>query len=352
MKRIAIVAHGLDDGGAERVAALLANQFLHMGNEVLFVAAYSPKREYVLDEGIEYTYIETSKKNRYCKMLDRAKKIEHAVASYRADVVVSFIINEMIICNIRKTAPIIYSLRIDPARVTKKFLNRVLCIYSYKRAKRVAFQTEDAKNFFPSPIREKGVVIGNPLTPNLPCWKDNEHDQTIITACRLTKQKNLKMLIGAFARAHERFPDYTLKIYGRGPLQEELERYSEELEISDCVVFPGYSKDIHNVMAQSAVFALTSDYEGLSNSMLEALAIGIPTICTDCPPGGAAEYIRNGVNGLLVPIRDVEALYQGFCKLLSDEDFCRNISKESVKIREKLSVQGIIEKWSRLLDEE
>ena len=111
-----------------------------------------------------------------------------------------------------------------------------------------------------------------------------------------------------------------------------------------------YSNIIHEEMKKASVFALTSDYEGISNSMLEAIAIGVPTVCTDCPVGGAKMAIKNNERGILVPVGDTEKLYNALKKLLYDEAFCKALSKKEMTIREELDEQTVCRKWERLME--
>lgn len=347
--KVVVVAHGLSNGGAERVAALIANDYAKNENEVLFIAVYSDKKEYILDDRIKYIYINEQQSNRAIKLLMRSYKINEAIKEFKADVVVSFIINEMLLCNILKTAPIIYSLRNDPTHLLSSRLNKLICIFSYKRAKNIVFQTPGAREYFKESIQQKGVIIPNPLTENLPYWDADKSEKVIITACRLNKQKNLKMLIKAFSLFHENNKEYVLKIYGKGNELDNLKKYAKECGIESCTFFPGHSSNIHSIMARSAIFALTSDFEGLSNSMLEALAIGIPTVCTDCPPGGAALYIEDGINGMLVPVGDSYMLYEKFCLMGKDVRLCKEMSKKEIEIRHKLSKENVLQKWERII---
>lgn len=349
MKKIAIISHGLSDGGAERVAALLANNFAKQGENVTFIAVYSSEREYELNHNIKYKYIEVSCKNKILRMLKRAKLVNKEIEKIKPDIIISFIINEVIITNIKSKYPIIYSLRIDPNIVMKKYINKKLCKFSYKRARNIVFQTPDAMSFFDKKIRRKGIIIGNPLTPHLPYWKDSIHKKRIITACRLTPQKNLKMLIDAFNEFYKKHADYILEIYGKGELKEQLQKYCFDLGIEKNVFFPGHSKEIHKIMAESSIFALTSDFEGLSNSMLEALAIGIPTICTDCPPGGAKMYINNNENGFLVKVGDTKDLVEKFNLLADKKELSTSFSDESIKIRDELNEEKVLSKWNEII---
>lgn len=270
---------------------------------------------------------------------------------FGADIAVSFLEKDAIVSNLRKTVPLVYSLRCDPANNTRNLALKAITFFSYRRAKRIVFQTQGAMDFFPEDIRKRGIIIPNPLTRKLPYWDPHNHEKRIITACRLTAQKNLPMLIRAFAIFYANHPDYQLEIYGNGPLCEALQGLCRELTIQDAVYFPGHSPEIHSIMATSAAFVLSSDFEGLSNSMLEALAIGIPTICTDCAPGGAREYITDGANGFLVPVGDVAALAEKMEWLISDPALCKRMSWQATQVRQKLNPDVILSHWEQVLEE-
>ena len=347
--RIAIVAHGLSDGGAERVASLVANHYAQMGHDVLYIAAYSPERVYMLREDITYVYVGGDFTNKLSRMFFRSRSIDRELRRFRAEIAVSFIRNESVYSTLRKTVPFVYSLRIDPAQVCASKIDRLGCLLAFNGARKVVFQTPDARDFFDERIRKKGLVIPNPLTRNLPVWDAEACEKTVITACRLNEQKNLPMLISGFAQFHTQFPDYTLRIYGHGELLEELKAFAKECGVEACVEFPGYARNIHEIMAHSGIFALTSDYEGLSNSMLEALAIGVPTVCTDCPPGGAKLYIEDGVSGMLIPVGDREELTKRLCRMADDRELCRKMSENARKIREELDVDQVLKQWEDVL---
>ena len=129
MKKVAIVAQGLGDGGAERVASILANG-LSKYYTVLFVAAYSSDKEYVLNDHVQYTYIDVSAKNGIERLEKRNKRIKKVIKEFGADVIISFVINELLYCNLSNIAPIIYSLRIDPAKVLKQRIKGKMSLIS------------------------------------------------------------------------------------------------------------------------------------------------------------------------------------------------------------------------------
>ena len=102
-------------------------------------------------------------------------------------------------------------------------------------------------------------------------------------------------------------------------------------------------------MNSSAIFVSSSDYEGISNSMLEALGMGVPTICTDCPIGGAREMISDGENGILVPVGDDNTLYLAMKKIIENPDFANKISNNAVRIRDQYPVRKIAEEWLKYI---
>lgn len=348
-KKVAIVAHGAGNGGAGRASSILANQLSRQGYQVMYIAFLYTQVDYDVDSRIQYVKLDKKHKKNSFVLLEKNVKICKSIMNFQPDVVISFMANMMLFTSICTNLPIIYSLRNDPNMTSNSFRGRTLRNFLYKRAKNIVFQTPGARDYFSDAIKRKGVVIGNPLTYGLPYWKDYVHEKVVVTACRLDKQKNIPMLLMGFSEFVAIHPEYRLKICGDGPLKESLIQKSKELKIDDKVDFLGFCDNVSGIMVASSIFALTSDFEGLSNSMLEALAIGIPTVCTDCTPGGAALYINNGENGILVPVGDSKSLCQAFCRLAENDRMCLQMSTEAVKIRELLSAEKITEEWKRLI---
>jgi len=347
MKKIAFIAHGLGIGGAQRVAALLANEFAKNGYDVSYIVTRSEERVYLLDSRVKLI----------CKVprkgiLAPIKKnfiTYKEVRNYNPDVIISFLTNEMVLCGNLIKCPQIYTLRNDPNNDMNTFFRRNIRNRLYKKATAVVFQTEGAKRYFSKDIQDKGYVIGNPLTENLPYWSEEGHSKRIITACRLDEQKNVQLLIKAFSRFVKAHPEYKLQICGKGPLEQRLKKLCAEFNITDCVEFLGFRKDVHELMIRAEMFVLSSNYEGISNSMLEALAMGVPTVCTDSPPGGAAQYIKNGENGILIPVGDEEALLNAMEMISGDKTLMKKYSNNAIKIRKTLKIDAIYDKWEKII---
>lgn len=242
---------------------------------------------------------------------------------------------------------LIISERNDPNKIGR--IQRIFVKHLYNNAKKLVCQTDDAKKWFPKKIQEKTVVIPNPIKPNLPTPWEGERRKEIVNFCRLTKQKNLKLLIDAFEQIHKEYNDYRLTIYGEGSERVELEDYIKKRGLENCAKIMHSEISIHDKIIKSKMFVSSSDYEGLSNSMLEAMAIGLPVICTDCPCGGAKMIINNNKNGILVPVGDINELYKAMKKVIEDKEFARAISKKSVEIRNRLDKNIICDRWIKLM---
>ena len=166
--------------------------------------------------------------------------------------------------------------------------------------------------------------------------------------CRLIPPKNIPLLIDSFKEFRKEYPEFSLHIYGEGPLRNELQSCIDDQGLLNYVILHPNEKKVLDTVKDASRFVSSSSYEGLSNSMLEAMAIGLPTICTDCPCGGAKMMIQDGVNGLLVPNEDKDALAQAMIKVAEDKSLAVKLSKNAVKIRETLSISKIAQLWESL----
>ena len=216
------------------------------------------------------------------------------------------------------------------------------------------FQTESERDFFDGYLK-KAFVINNPVKENLPAPYRGERRNIAVNYCRVAEQKNLKLLIDAFMLFTQTHSDYTLEIYGNTVIKAEedllnqLKDYVKSINAQQFIKFLEPRADIHNIVRDYAMFVSSSDFEGLSNSMIEALAIGLPCVCTDCLGGGAREMITDGENGLLVPMNDVDTLANAMCHIVEDKELSDKCSHNASKVRETHAVEAIAEKWLEII---
>ena len=250
---------------------------------------------------------------------------------------------------------VIISERADPNRLMKKRYGKPFIEKYYTRADAAVFQTEDAKSVYPEAISKKGTVIFNPLKDNLPQPYHGERNKNITTFCRISNQKNLPLLVEAFSQVHSKHPEYTLRIIGDAPNEDgrevlqAIDQQLDKLNLKESVKLEPFMKNVHEAVIKDCMYVNSSDYEGISNAMLEAMAIGMPVVCTDCPIGGAKATITDGENGLLVPIQNAEALASAMNRMIEDNELADKLSHNASQIREELSLDKITEKWMQLL---
>jgi hypothetical protein len=181
---------------------------------------------------------------------------------------------------------------------------------------------------------------------NLPLPWPNDGLPVVLGAGRLDRQKAFHVLIEASALVFKRLPA-RLAILGDGGERPRLERLAATLGIADRVFLPGYVENPFPAMRAASVFVLSSAYEGFGNVLLEAMACGCPVVSTDCP-SGPGEIIRDGENGLLVPMDDPEALAGAIHRVLTDETLRRRLIQGGLKRLEAFAVPAMVEGYERV----
>ena len=352
MKKIMFIAQGISDGGSEKVASILSNYFVNNGYAVKYVCFYNSNTEYILDNKIEIVNVNKStSKNSLKRELMRNRLLRYEINEYQPTIIISFInIMALLLFQIRGI-PVVYSLRNNPFKIEKRKFLFFLKKIQFTFAKGVVFQSESARKCFNKKIQNHSVVFPNPINVrNLPYWDIKNRNNAFVTLCRLNKQKNIPLLVNSFVRFHEKNNQFILEIYGQGELQENISQLISFHKAQDYIFLKGRTSNPEEVLSKSFAFCLSSDYEGLSNSMLEALAIGIPCICTDCPPGSAKEYIIDGYNGYLTTVGDEDSFIYKMNLLVSNQNDLAIIHKNSILIRELIDSEVICKKWVNLIE--
>ena len=349
--KILFVNSRLSDGGAERVMTLLANEFANHYDVSMILVREKREEIYQLDSRIEKIQLEYGNSGTIRRQLKRVLYVRKYIREIDPNLVISFVedINVVtLLACIGLNKKIIVSERCNPKSnigFVGTFVRSFIQKFIYLLADKVIFQTEYAKSCFSLKIQKRSVVIPNPVNPEIPEPYTGMRNKEIVAVGRYEKQKNFPMLIEAFAKFVKEHLDYKLTIYGEGPLRSEYKLLLNELGISEKVNLAGYVSDVNNKMKSAMMYVSSSDYEGISNSMIEALAMGVPTICTDCPVGGARMMINDGKNGLLTPVGDVESLYEAMSKVADDEKLTQVLAENAIKIRENYSIEKIFKMW-------
>lgn len=169
---------------------------------------------------------------------------------------------------------------------------------------------------FYNPVVTPALHVQQRITPDDPWFREGE-PPVILGVGRLSEQKNFPMLIDAFARLRER-RRARLIILGQGPEQASLERQAVCTGYGADIAFPGFVENPFSYMSKAAVFALSSDWEGLPTALIEAMACGASVVSTDCP-SGPAEILENGALAPLIPPGDLPAFAQALETALDRE---------------------------------
>ena len=347
MKALFVTA-GMDGGGTERVIAVLANYMVQHGHDVTILMTVGEESVYELDNRIKLAGIGERTGGRIGKRVERIRKIRRYFREDKERVILSFGIETnlfSILAGLLLKNKILVSERNDPNRCSYPAIRNLL----YQFADGFVFQTKAAQQCFGRNIRKKSVVIANPVKDSLPEPFQGERRKRISAVGRLEPQKNHKLLISAFAEFYKTHPDYELFIYGKGELQRELQELAEQSGISSQVKFPGFAKNVPEQIKADAMYVLSSDYEGISNSLMEAMAIGMPVISTDCPIGGSALLIQSGVSGILTPVGDTKALTEAMCRIADEPEKAQKMAQRAQEIRETYSTSKICTQWMEFI---
>lgn len=362
MQKIAFHLNSLQQGGAERVVSNLANRFAKEGYEVVIATEWYGTDEFALDQKVRRVHVgltkEDENRSRISKMLRRIWYLRRFMKKEKPDVVVAFtrgVLYRALAAGIGTGIPVVISVRTDPVGHYDKKADKLRIPLLFPHAAGCVFQTEGAKAFFAPYLQENSRIILNPLNPKyVGVPEPAVRTKNVVQSGRLVDFKNQPMLIRAFLKVHEKHPDYTLKIYGpdsRDGTKEILESIIHENHAEDFVKLMGGSNTLEKDLADDALYAFSSDWEGLPNALMEAMALGLPVVSTDCPCGGPKTLIEDGVNGLLVPIMDEKAMTDGILRLIEDRELAERLGREARKISERANEDAVFEQWQTYLQE-
>ena len=341
-------------GGAHRVICILANYLAEKGYPVTIIVWRDSPVDYPLNQAINLIWLHCTVKSEI-DMIEPCIKTRKILKKHPGAYLYAFMSRMATYARIYTTGlniKVIGSERTDPRTEPHNAAFRLIRDYMFGFLYKTVYQTPDALAYFPKRAQKNGCVIPNPITPNLPNRFDGTRRKEFVTFCRIDKQKKLPMMIDSFVKVHSKYPEYKLRIYGRGLIETEIKNYISEKQANKYILMEGFSNKVHEKILDCAGFLSSSDYEGLSNSMLESMAIGLPCVCTDCPIGGARMMIQDGINGLLVPVRDVNAMTLAVIRLIENPELCDRLSVEAEKVKQILNEKVICKKWESLLYEE
>lgn len=349
--KIGLIIGSLQYSGAEKIARYLIEAMHKDYNHEMGVILLSGAGPYP-----EFSYVKQfpvkASGSRIVRVLNRQKQIRDIVESEKYDVVVSFgVVYNLDVMEALKgvNVPVILCERNDPWSDPHRKVLRLRRRLIYKKATGYVFQTERIAEFFGEKIKSRAAVIPNFIEQRYTKTDCESAENNMVITARLDEQqKNISMLLRAFKR-FSADNDYKLYIVGDGPDKAMYENYINENGLSERVILTG-RQNVIPYLEKAKIFVLSSYYEGMPNSLIEAMAMGLPCISTDCSGGGAAALINNGENGILIPSNDEDAMVDAMKRLSGDADMRRKFADEAYKVNDRLEFNKIISMWIEYIE--
>lgn len=342
----------ISHGGAEHVIVNLATEMTVRGHDCTIVTSFPCEWEYSVGLKVKRinlypNKLEGNKLVRNIKLIHRLRRFIH---SAQPDLLVTFMgepNSRAIPVTVGTKTKVIMSVRNDPKREYCGRLNTWIAKYIMPFADGMVFQTEDAKQWFPEKIRNKSVVIFNPVDKLFFDIKRSECPHDIIATGRLTEQKNHSLLICAFAKIASQISD-NLYIYGDGDTSI-LEGLIKKLGLENRAFLLGASKNIPKILSNAKLYVLSSDFEGMPNALMEAMAAGVPCVSTDCPCGGARSLFTRDMYHFLTPIGDINTMSTRILELMKNP-FLRETHGKACKKAAMAFVPNVVnDQWEKYL---
>ncbi|MEI2416955.1 glycosyltransferase family 4 protein [Orrella sp. JC864] len=363
-QRILILIHSLHGGGAERVAADLSAQWARAGAEVTLVTlAGADKDVYALHPDVRRVALGMAGDSGggmrgLLANLRRVRALRLRIVASRAQVVLGMMTTASVLAVLAARGlpvRVIATEHTHPPSQSLSRLWRQLRRYAYPRAHRVVALTRDTARWIETHVPgSRLAVIPNPvhwpLQHEPPVVAPPPAGPRILLAVgRLHRDKGFDMLLQAYARIAARFPDWHLVILGEGAERAALAAQIARLGLDGRVSLPGRVGNMDQWYARADLYVLSSRVEGLSNTLLEAMASGLAAVAFDCETG-PREIVRDGVDGVLVrPAADEQALAQALAGVMGDEGRRAALAAQAVQVRERFSVERVLGLWRQVL---
>lgn len=354
----------MSSGGAERVAANLANAWAAQGRAVTLLVTFSGRGTcfYPLADQVNLVFLADilsvggKGKNYWWRFL----ALRRFIREIQPDAVVSFLTNvnvAAILASLGLRRRVIVSERIHPPQFPVGQLWEVLRRLTYPWAFRVVMLTRESLAWLESNVSgAAGVMIPNPVQyplpkgaqPLLPERIVSTERKLLLAVGRMDKQKGLDWLLASFAALAPQYPAWDLVVLGEGPERNALEQQVVKLGLQGRVILPGQAGNMSDWYARADLYVMTSRFEGFPNTLIEAMAHGCAAVSYDCD-SGPRDIIRHEQDGLLVsPVGSIPALTSALARLMSDEAERKRMAARAVEVRERYSMERVLAMWDVL----
>lgn len=351
--RIAFLIRDLNHGGAAKMLTHYANIAAKLFREVyIVVIGEVTNNSLVLSENISIVVLDKCEghSNKIFRIAHEIVQIKDKVNAINPHIVFPFVSGNVVFAYlaVRNKYFIAGAERGNPEALPIRI--KYLCKYIYHRCDYMVFQSQGAADFYFKKGDGRYDIIPNPCTIGDTISNgDKTGSIKIVSSSRLAKEKNIDIILKAYKKS-KTYSNSVLYIYGEGPEEGRLKRLAAELKISDRVKFKGKVDNIPKEIKNSDIFILVSSGEGMPNGLIEALALGIPCITTNCMTNNTNSLVKNGINGIIIEKRNVVELADAIDRIANDSEFAKKLSNNGIKIREELSEKVINKKIEQLFE--
>ena len=329
-------------GGGERMKLTLMTEFIKQGHEILIFSHNNeelnklsfPFKRIILDK----------KKNSIIQAVSDGFAINKSLQNRDIHCLFTFgfSIRFIVASYFRKTTSIVYP-TVDPKFYKNKIKLWIRSMLCFSLCDGIIFQTEIIQKRYSNRTQLKSVVIPNPIMDDFLPIPLKERKQRVVSIGRLSEEKNYPLLINAFSNISPN--DYTLHIYGDGPLKSYLQELIAKLRMEDKIFLEGQVNRVVDKISDAEIFVLCSNFEGMPNALIEAMAMGLACISTNFPSGAAEFLIKNKRNGLLISVGDQKQLEESLELLIKDKALTNRIGESAIEVRDLLKKENIIGEW-------
>lgn len=364
--RLLIYIHSLENGGAERVVSNLANYWVTIGWEVTVVTVAAEETDfYVLDPAVKRYSLKLAGNNKnvlagFVRTFKRVQALRRVLRAVQPEVALSAMHTANVILALAaRGLPDIRTIGSEhnfPPKAPMGIIWETMRRHAYGRLAAVVALTRECAAWLAVHSHAPRIPVipnpvGWPLVNHEPCISPaacySSERRILLGVGRLSVEKNFAALIAIFARLAARHPDWDLVILGEGPLREALQLQIEAAGLADRVFLPGSVGNVGDWYARASLYAMSSHFEGFPNTLVEAMAYGLPAVSFDCDTG-PRDIIRHAVDGFLVKPDDESEMESALEQLILDDELRADFGSRAMEARERFSLKKISSMWEEV----